>query len=125
MQARFRRADRDTESGCDLGKLEVEVVVEHDHGPMRGIQAAEATFELVAIVGDGFTVAGGRGVEPRDLDVEPVSAEPPCFVDAGSNEETVQPGVDAIGIAQRGQITPGSDERVLDGVLCLFRIPRG
>src|SRR5689334_4985742 len=29
-----------------------------------------------------------------------------------------------VGIAERGQITPGSDERVLDGVLGLFRVPK-
>ena len=35
----------------------------------------------------------------------------------------MEPGVEAIGIPERGQITPGADERVLDGVLRLFRVP--
>ena len=36
----------------------------------------------------------------------------------------MQPGVEPIGIAERGQITPGSDERVLYGVLGLFGVPK-
>jgi hypothetical protein len=35
----------------------------------------------------------------------------------------MQPGIESVGIAQRGQITPGPDERVLHRVLGLFDIP--
>ena len=36
----------------------------------------------------------------------------------------MQPGVEPIGIAQRGQITPGTDKSVLHGVIGLFGIPK-
>ena len=35
----------------------------------------------------------------------------------------MQPGIEPVRVPKRGQITPGSDERVLDGVLGLFGIP--
>ena len=52
-----------------------------------------------------------------------MAPEPARLIDAGTDEQPVEPGVEAIGVAQRGQITPGPDERVLDGVLGLFRVP--
>ena len=38
-------------------------------------------------------------------------------------EQAVEPRVEAVGIAQRGQIAPGADERVLHRVLRLFGVP--
>ena len=38
------------------------------------------------------------------------------------DEQAVEPGVEPIGVAQRGQVTPGPDERLLDGVLGLVGI---
>ena len=42
--------------------------------------------------------------------------------DAGAVEQAVEPGVETVGAAQRGQVTPGPDERLLDGVLGLVGI---
>ena len=47
----------------------------------------------------------------------------PDLVDAGVHEQSTQPGVEAIRVAQRGQITPGTDEGVLDRVRRPIRIP--
>ena len=57
-----------------------------------------------------------------ELDVEAVAPEPARLIDAGADEQPVKPGVEAVGVAQRGQITPGPDERLLDGVLGLVGI---
>ena len=63
---------------------------------------------------------GDRGrVDGRQFDVDAMAPEPARLIDAGADEQAVEPGVEAVGVAQRGQITPGSDERVLDGVLGL------
>ena len=45
------------------------------------------------------------------------------LVDAGVDDESTQPGVESVRVAQRGQITPGTDERILDGVRRAIRIP--
>ena len=51
-----------------------------------------------------------------------MAPEPARLIDTGAIQQAVQPGVEAIGAAQRGQVTPGSDERLLDGVLGLVGI---
>ena len=42
---------------------------------------------------------------------------PSQLVDAGADEQAAKPGVEAIGVAERGQVAPGARERLLDGVL--------
>ena len=51
-----------------------------------------------------------------------MAPEPARLIDAGAVEQPVEPGVEAIGVAQCGQVTPGADERLLDGVLGLVGI---
>jgi hypothetical protein len=51
-----------------------------------------------------------------------VTPQPACLVDAGSVEQAVKPCVEALGAAQGGQVSPGPDERLLDGVLRLVGI---
>ena len=51
------------------------------------------------------------------LDLDAPAFGRPKLVTAGIQEEPVEPGVEAIGIAQTGQIPPAPDERLLDGVL--------
>jgi len=53
----------------------------------------------------------------RELDLDTPTLGGPELIAAGVEEEPMQPGVEAIGIAQRGQVPPASDERLLDGVL--------
>src|SRR4029079_10297212 len=68
--------------------------------------------------------AGGRGlVQVEELDIGPMPADSSSLIDAGVDEEPVEPGVETVGIAQRGQITPGPDERVLHGVPGPFEVP--
>ena len=52
-----------------------------------------------------------------------MAAEPARLIDAGADEQPVEPGVEAVRVPERGQITPGPDERVLHGVLGLFGVP--
>ena len=70
-------------------------------------------------------MAGDRrgAIEGRQFDVDAMTPEPARLIDAGADEQPVEPGVEAFRVPQRGQITPGSDERVLHGVLGLFGVP--
>ena len=52
-----------------------------------------------------------------------MAPQPARLIDAGADEQPVEPGVEAVRVAQRGQVTPGSDERLLDGVLGLVGVP--
>src|SRR5438045_9100520 len=51
-----------------------------------------------------------------------MAPEPARLIDAGAVQQTVKPGVEAVGTAQRGQVTSGPDERLLDGVLGLVGV---
>ena len=50
----------------------------------------------------------------------PQSATAPRLPVAGIDEEPAQPGVEAIDVPERRQLTPGEHERLLDGI---FREP--
>ena len=54
-----------------------------------------------------------------------MAPDPARLIDAGADQQPMEPGVEAIGVAERGQVTPGPDERVLDGVLGLVARPGG
>ena len=123
MEARLGGAQRNPEDLGDLRQRQVEVVMKDDKRSLLRIEASKASIELIA-VGNGRQ-AVVRGVEWNlgQLDIEPVPSQPPGFVDTGPDEQAVEPGVEAFRVAERGQITPGLDERVLDGVPGLFPIP--
>ena len=63
-------------------------------------------------------------MEVKEGDVDLVPPGPPRLIDAGTNEQPAKPGLEAIGVPERGQVTPGADERVLHGVLGLFGVPQ-
>ena len=56
------------------------------------------------------------------LDIDTMAPEPARLIDTGADEQPMEPGVETIGAAQCGQVTPSSDERLLDGVLGLVGI---
>ena len=68
---------------------------------------------------------GGRRLSRHllDMDIEAMAPSPPNLVGAGVDKESIQPGVEAGRVAQRGQIAPCADEGVLDGVHRLVRVP--
>jgi hypothetical protein len=123
MEARLGRPERDPEDSGDLRQRQVEIVMEDDERSLLRIEASEASIKLIAVANGRQVVVRGVEWDLGQLDVEPVSAQPSGFVDAGPDEQAVQPGVEAFRVAERGQITPGLDERVLDGVPGLFTIP--
>jgi hypothetical protein len=90
--------------------------VEDDRDALIGLQAPEATLQLVAI-GGCLAGVGLRRLEPEDPDLGRAGSMAPALVGAGIDEQAVQPGVEPIGIAQAGQLSPGLDEGFLDGVL--------
>ena len=94
-----------------------------DHGPHVRIEPEEAAFELVAI-DDGRRRVGHRGcIELGQFDIDAMASGSSRLIDAGVDEQPMQPGIESVGIPKGGQITPGPDEHVLDGVFGLFGVP--
>jgi hypothetical protein len=96
--------------------------MQDDHGPHLRLKPEEAAFELVTIGDERFDTGGRRWFEFGKLDIDTVASEPSRLIDAGIDEQPVEPRVEAVRVPQRGQHAPGLDERVLDGVLGLIWI---
>jgi hypothetical protein len=45
-----------------------------------------------------------------------VTLSAPCLLDRGIGKQSIEPGVEPVGIAQPRQVPPGSNERLLDRV---------
>ena len=94
-----------------------EVVVEHDHGPLVGIEALESALELIPV--EQAEVGVGLGCL-QGVDVELEGATPAvsaCLAMARVDEQSVEPGLEAVGIAEAVDVAPGGHERLLGRVL--------
>ena len=60
--------------------------------------------------------ATDRSVDRQQLDLDRSSASTSQDVDAGADDEAAEPALEAIRIAEGGQVPPGSDEALLDRV---------
>ena len=56
-------------------------------------------------------------------DTQAPAPVPTCLLVAGVDEEAVEPGLEALGVAQPRELAPGKEERLLDGVLCPLNVP--
>jgi hypothetical protein len=122
VEARFRRPERDPQRDGDLRQWQVEIVMKDDEGTRLRLEAAKAASELIAVNGDREAAIDGWRVDVAELDIDTMTPKPARLIDAGADEQSVEPGVEAIGAAQRRQVTPGPDERLLDGVLGLVGV---
>jgi hypothetical protein len=117
MESGSDRAGRDAEHLGDLGRLESDEMAQHDERALLGREASEATLQLVAI-GDAQEVVRRAGkIDWEDPDGRAEASLTPRHGDARPDKETVQPRVEAVRIAESGQVTPSDHQRVLDGIL--------
>jgi hypothetical protein len=112
-----RGPDGNPEGGRNLGQRMPQVVMEHDDRALLRRQTAEGALEGVT-VRDGVRRVGiGGRFETNDPDPGGESPRRSSFRVARMNDEPVEPGVEASGVAERGQVAPGADERLLGRVL--------
>ena len=90
--------------------------MENDGDPLLGLQAPEAAFQLVAI-GGGLAAVRLCRLELEDPDLCRARSVTPTLVGAGIHKQPMQPGIEPLGIAEVGQLSPGLDEGFLDCVL--------
>ena len=99
--------------------------MQDDHGALVGIEVADATLDEVPVGGGRLGVRHRKGMDLGKLDLDAPVLGDPELIAAGVQKDPVKPCIEAIGIAQRGQVSPASDERLLDGVLRAVRDPSG
>ena len=123
MQPRFRGSDRNAQRARDLRERQVQVVVEGDDDALIHVESAEGPLDLVALDHRGGAVRHGWVIDGSELDLDRSSPGAPELVVTGSYEEAVQPGVESVRVAQPGQVPPGANEGLLDGVSRSLGIP--
>ncbi len=117
MEPRVDGARRNPEGARGLGCRHADVVDEDEHCAMLDAELQERPFELVTR-GDRRGVVGRRDrVDNHVRHLRPAPPRRAPLVGAGPDEQSMQPGVEPVRVAQAAQVTPRPDERVLDRVL--------
>ena len=116
MEPRLRGADRDAEGRRHVRQRHPEVVVQDDDSAPLRVEPPEGDVEQIAIGDDRGDVADRRSVDRRQLHLDRPPAAASHDVDAGANDQSAQPGLEPIRIAQPRQVPPGSHEALLDRV---------
>ena len=118
VQAGLGGAQRDADGSRDFGQRHAEEVVQDDDRAMPRIEARECPLEHVAIGELAGQVGRGRHVDGCQLDLDDATSTSPHLVETGIDDQSVQPGVEPVRVAQAREIAPGADVRVLDRVAC-------
>jgi aspartyl-tRNA(Asn)/glutamyl-tRNA(Gln) amidotransferase subunit C len=103
--------------------------VQDDDGAPFRLEACQRLQEQLAIGEVERGVGRALGIEIRQLDLDRPTAPAADEVETRMRQEPMQPGVEPVRVAKPGQVAPGADEGVLDGVARELRItdhePRG
>ena len=123
METGLRGPERDAQLRGDLGQRHPDEVVENDDGAPFGLEPPESLIEKLPLGHVRGRVATEGFGHRRELDLVDAPAAPARDVEARVGCQAVQPGMEPIRIAQPGQVTPGSDEGVLDRVSRELAVP--
>ena len=86
------------------------------------LEPLEASDELIVVI-DRVRVVAARRIDAEQRDLDRLAHPAPALISARVHDQPVEPRVPAFRIAQERKTAPGSDEGILDGVLCLVRVP--
>jgi hypothetical protein len=90
---------------------------EDEDRSLIGWEPPEATVDAVAVVDRPRLVQASRPVDREKTDVRVPITRPTRLGIAGVDEEALEPGVEAVRIAEVGQLSPGDHQRLLHSVL--------
>jgi hypothetical protein len=92
-------------------------VVQNEDRSLLGRQSSEPSFELVPIGDSQQCVRCRRSVDRQHPQDRSSAALARRLVDALMNEESLQPRVEPVRIAEPSKVTPGDHQRILEGIL--------
>ena len=93
-------------------------MVEDDHCPLLGRQPPEPTVQLVTNRDRALRISAGRSNRAIDVEFHGRMASVTFGGSiASTDEDAMEPRIEAIGITQPSQVLPSSDQGILDGVL--------
>jgi hypothetical protein len=91
--------------------------MQDEHRPLVDREPAKRPLQLVAVGEGRASLRGRRPVGRQDPDLRCPIPSPLRFVVAGVNEDSVDPGLEAVRLPQVRESAPGDDEGVLQRVL--------
>jgi len=123
MQSRLRRAERDAQGRRRLRQRHPQEVVQNDDGAPRRVEPSEGIVDELSLDDVRSGIADHGSVERLQLDLDGPGAAMPQGIDAGADEQAMEPAVETIRVAQAGQASPRPDVRLLDRVSSQLSIP--
>ena len=100
-----------------------EEVMQDDDRTPAGLEGPERAIEQVAIHDATAEIGGRRDLERSQLHLDRTALAAPDQVEAGIDEQSMEPGVEPVHVAQCGEVAPAPDESLLDSVPCKVGIP--
>lgn len=123
MQPGLRGPERDAQLGGNVGQRQSHEVVQDDDGAPFRFEPAERLVEELALGDFGGGVANEGREDWIECHLVHATTSPSCDVEAGVDGQSVEPGVEPVGVAQPRQVSPGSDQCLLDRVSRELAIP--
>jgi hypothetical protein len=123
MKSGPRSPDRNPEGRRDLHERVPKVVVEDDDGPMFRRQPAERLLECLPI-DDGVRRIGRNAPDFEDAEFRRPAARPSRFDVTSVDDKAVEPCLEPLRIAERGQVAPRIQQPQLRGVLGSKRVAK-
>ena len=123
MQAGFDRADGNAQGRRDIRQRHPKEGVQDDDRPSPLVEPPHCGIDDLAIGQGARDVADGRPIDRVEFDLDDPSAPTAPKIEASVDGQSMEPGVEALGVTQPREIAPGSDECLLDRVAGQLRIP--
>ena len=117
VKSRAHSARRSAERVGDLGEAVARVVVEHEDRSFVGRQPPEATLQLVTLSDPEQVVRRGRPVDRQHAKVGRPATLARRMRDADIRDDTIDPPIEPIRIAEPTKVAPGDHQRVLESIL--------
>src|SRR3954468_10623589 len=90
---------------------------------MLRIEAPQRVVGQLTIGERAGRIGRDRHVDRRELDLDHAAFPPADEVEAGVDEQSMEPGVETLRIAETGEVAPGSNTGFLDRVARELRVP--
>ena len=113
----------DAEELGDLRRGIAHEVVQNKDRPLLWRQAPEAAFQLIPEPHAKELVGRGRPFERKNAQVGHPTTFARRVLETHVHEESLEPGIKPVRIAERSQVTPGDHQRVLEGILGPVDVP--
>lgn len=123
MESRTGGPVGDAEELGDLRRGVAHEVMQNKDRPLLWRQAPEPAFQLIPKPDAKELVGRGWPVERQDTQVGRPTTFARRVLETHVHEESLEPGIEPVRIAERSQVTPGDHQRVLEGILGPVDVP--